>query len=95
MVLQGCSHDTAPIANGVLYRVVDLNLNERGEVQIARVRMLERCLSPRCGGYVVSLNVLGASRPLRLTHCVAYRSAQGCSIGDGARCCSLTPPTSI
>ena len=32
---------------------------------------------------MVSLSPLDASRLLRLTHCVAYRSCQGCTIGDG------------
>ena len=34
MVLQGCSHNSVPIVNGVLYEVSGVDLNERGEVSI-------------------------------------------------------------
>ena len=81
MVLQGCCPSCdSDIVNGVLYEI----LSARSEAGIpwVWVRMLERYRQPGEPREAVGLCETEASRRLRLTHCVTYRAAQGCTIGD-------------
>ena len=80
MVLQGCSQSKDAIVNGVLYEVTSVSFH--GEAQRVWVRMLERYRQEGDYQQSISLSDVDASRMLRLTHCVTYRSAQGCTIGD-------------